>query len=297
MAEQSLQYAGSASARQFRPRGSSRRWTRQIPAYLFLGAWSLFTIVTIGWIGVASLKTNREVFRDPWKLPTDLQTENYERAWESAKLGTNFANSIIIVGISVFVILAVSAPASYILSRVKFRGSGLITMIYIAGIGIPFPLLFIPLFKIMADLSLTNKLSGLILVYVSLSIPFTVYILTGFFATLPSELEDAAVIDGCSDVQVFRHVMLPLASPGLLTAAIFNFIGLWNEFQLALIFIQDPGQRPLSLGLYAMKNSMTYTGDWAGLFAGVILVMVPTILLFLVLSERMISGITMGSVK
>ncbi|CAG0980795.1 partial Diacetylchitobiose uptake system permease protein DasC, partial [Anaerolineae bacterium] len=107
----------------------------------------------------------------------------------------------------------------------------------------------------------------------------------------------AAVIDGATDFQVFRKVMLPLASPGLLTASIFNFIGLWNEFQLALIFIQDPGLRPLSLSLYTLKNSMTYSGDWAGLFAGVVIVVVPTIILFVILSERMISGMTLGSVK
>lgn len=276
---------------------SDRRWVRQIPAYLVLGGWSLFTVFIIGWIALASLKSNREVFREPWKLPSSLQFANYARAWESAKLGENFLNSLLIVGISVIVILVVSAPASYILSRAKFRGNNLITMIYIAGIGIPYPLLFIPLFAMLASMSLTNTREGLILVYVSLSIPFTVYILTGFFASLPSDLEDAAVIDGASDFQVFRHVMLPLASPGILTAAIFNFIGLWNEFQLALIFIQDPEQRTLALGLYSLKNSMTYTGDWVGLFAGVVLVMAPTIVLFIVLSERMISGITMGSVK
>lgn len=274
-----------------------RQWLRHVPSYLFLGLWSLFTIVIIGWVAMASLKSNREVFRDPWKLPDDLQYANYERAWSAAKLGTNFTNSVIIVGIAVLVILAVSAPAAYVLSRAKFRGRNLLTMVYIAGIGIPYPLLFIPLFSMLASMSLTNKMEGLILVYVSLSIPFTVYILTGFFSTLPTELEDAAVIDGCTDVQVFWHVMLPLASPGMLTAAIFNFIGLWNEFQLALIFVQDPGKRTLSLGLYALKNSMTYTGDWVGLFAGVVLVMLPTIGLFIILSERMISGITMGSVK
>ena len=272
-------------------------WVKQLPAYIFLGIWSLFTVITIGWIAMASLKSNREVFREPWSMPTELQFANYDRAWSATKLGANFMNSIIIVGISVFVILLVSAPAAYILSRVKFRGRNLLTMVYIAGIGIPFPLLFIPLFSLLATLRMVNTMQGLIIVYVSLSIPFTVYILTGFFSTLPSELEDAGVIDGCSDLQVFWHVMLPLASPGILTAAIFNFIGLWNEFQLALIFIQDPEFRPLSLGLYALKNSMTYTGDWVGLFAGVVLVMAPTIGLFVILSERMISGITMGSVK
>ncbi|MBK8027918.1 MAG: carbohydrate ABC transporter permease [Chloroflexi bacterium] len=105
------------------------------------------------------------------------------------------------------------------------------------------------------------------------------------------------MIDGATDFQVFSRVMLPLAAPGLLTATIFNFIGLWNEFQLALIFIQEPDLRPLSLSLYTLKNSMTYSGDWAGLFAGVVIVVVPTVILFVILSERMISGMTLGLVK
>ena len=272
-------------------------WLRFLPSYLFLGAWSLFTILAIAWVVLASLKTNRDVFRQPFAIPTDPQFVNYARVWSNSNVGQAFLNSLIIVGISVVLILLVSAPAAYVLSRAKFKGRGLLTMIYIAGIGIPYPLLFIPLFALLAGLKLINTIPEIILVYVSLSIPFTVYILTGFFSSLPQELEDAAVIDGCNAFNVFRKVMLPLASPGLITAAIFNFIGLWNEFQLALIFIQDPGKRPLSLSLYSLKNSMTYSGDWAGLFAGVVIVIVPTVLLFIWLSERMISGITLGSVK
>jgi ABC-type glycerol-3-phosphate transport system permease component len=294
MAQEALQNTAITRAHK---RRDTFGWVKHLPSYLFLGAWAAFTIFAISWVVLASLKTNREVFRNPLNIPTDLQFVNYEKVWSVSKLGDNFLNSLLIVGASVIVILAVSAPAAYILSRAQFKGRGLLTMVYIAGIGIPYPLLFIPLFAMLAGMRLINQIPGLILVYVSLSIPFTVYILTGFFASLPQELEDAAVIDGCSDTQVFRHVMLPLASPGLITAAIFNFIGLWNEFQLALIFIQDPEKRPLSLGLYSLKNSMTYTGDWVGLFAGVVMVMVPTIVLFIWLSERMISGITLGSVK
>lgn len=270
---------------------------KHLPSYLFLGAWSLFTIFALSWVVLASLKTNREVFREPFQIPAEPQFVNYERVWLNSQVGQAFVNSLIIVGLSVVLIMVVSAPASYILSRARFKGRGLLTMIYIAGIGIPYPLLFIPLFGMLAGLKLINTMPGLILVYVSLSIPFTVYILTGFFSSLPQELEDSAVIDGATDFQVFQKVMLPLASPGLLTASIFNFIGLWNEFQLALIFIQEPTMRPLSLSLYTLKNSMTYSGDWAGLFAGVVIVIVPTIILFILLSERMISGITLGSVK
>lgn len=272
-------------------------WLRLVPSYFFLGLWSLFTILAISWVVLASLKTTRDVFRNPFTIPTDPQFNNYARVWSNSSVGQSFLNSLIIVGISVALILIISSPAAYVLSRAKFKGRGLLTMVYIAGIGIPYPLLFIPLYAILVGLGLINTMPGLILVYVSLSIPFTVYILTGFFSSLPQELEDAAVIDGCTDFQVFQRVMLPLASPGIITAAIFNFIGLWNEFQLALIFIQDPAKRPLSLSLYSLKNAMTYSGDWAGLFAGVVIVIVPTILLFVWLSERMISGITLGSVK
>lgn len=270
---------------------------KHIPSYLFLAAWSLFTICALSWVVLASLKTNREVFREPFAIPTEPQFVNYERVWLNSQVGQAFINSLITVGLSVILILVVSAPAAYVLSRAQFKGRGLLTMVYIAGIGIPYPLLFIPLFAILAGLRLLNSIPGLVLIYVALSIPFTVYILTGFFSTLPQELEDAAVIDGANDFQVFSRVMLPLAAPGLITASIFNFIGLWNEFQLALIFIQAPDLRPLSLSLYTLKNAMTYSGDWAGLFAGVVIVIVPTIVLFIWLSERMMSGMTLGSVK
>ena len=276
---------------------SGQRRFGRLVTYLVLGLWSLFTIFSISWIMLASLKSTREIFREPFKLPAEFLWENYINAWNSVRLGDYIINSIIVVTVSLIVLMAVSAPAAYALSRFKFRGASIITMVYIAGMGIPYPLLFIPLFGILTVLRLINTLPGLMLVYVSLSIPFTVFLLTGFFATLPKELEEAALIDGCSNWQTFWHVMLPLASPGVLTAAIFNGIGLWNEYQLALVFINNPDNRTLSLGLYSMQNAMQYTGDWPGLFAGVVIVMIPTIFLYVILSEKMISGITMGAVK
>ncbi len=278
-------------------KGRLQKWSRQIPAYILVGFWSLFTVFVLGWIGIGSLKTNRELFKDVWSLPTELHFENFSKAWSVVRLGDYFLNSVLVVLASVVIILMVSAPASYILSRVKFKGRNLITTIFTAGMGIPFPLLFIPLFVLLANLKLSDSLLGLTIVYVSLSIPFTVYILTGFFGSLPTELEEAAIIDGCTDYQVFFKVMLPLASPGLITASIFNFIGLWNEYQLALIFINTAKNRTLSLGLYSLANAMQYTGDWVGLFAGIVIIMVPTVILYIFLSEKMIAGITMGASK
>jgi len=280
-----------------RTRGRLQQLVQQLPAYAILILWSAFTLFAIGWIAMSSLKSTRQLFQEPLALPPEPRFENYDIAWNAVDMSRYFLNSVIVVSISVVLILLISAPAAYVLSRIKFRGSNALTTIFTAGMGIPYPLLFIPLFALMLDLHLTNSLPGLILVYVSLSLPFTIYILTGFFITLPSELEDAAVIDGCSDYQVYWKIMLPLASPGMLTAAIFNFIGLWNEYQLALVFANTEKTRTLSLGLYALRNALQYTGDWASLFAGIVIIMVPTIVIYVVLSEKMISGITMGSSK
>jgi ABC-type glycerol-3-phosphate transport system permease component len=202
-----------------------------------------------------------------------------------------------VVIISVALIIIISAPASYALTRMKMRFAQPITFFYLAGMGIPFQLLLIPLFKIMASLNLTDTLLGLIIVYTTLSIPFTVFLLTGFFLSIPSELEDAACMDGCNEFQTFFKIMVPMATPGIVTAAIFNFMGLWNEYMLALIFITGKENKTLSLGLYSLYSSLQYTSDWVSIFAGSVLVIIPTMIIFIVLSEKLISGITLGAIK
>ena len=135
------------------------------------------------------------------------------------------------------------------------------------------------------------------MIYIALSIPFTTYLLSGFLRSLPSDLEDGAMVDGCNEFQTFWKIMFPLAQPGIITAAIFNFIFLWNEYMLALVFIIREQKRTLSLGLYSIQSAMLYTADWVGLFAAVVIVMLPTVLIFIILSEKVMSGITLGAVK
>ncbi len=272
-------------------RGFSRFLT-----YALLIGWSLFIIYGITWIIFASVKSNREIFTNQF-LPTELHFENYVKVFTTLNFGRYLFNSILYVGLSLVILLAVCAPAAYVLSRFEFPGKKLITTLFAAGMGVPAPLLFIPMFVLFVRLSLNNTIPGIIIAYVSVSVPFTVYVLTGFFASLPKELEEAAMIDGCTSLQVFWHVMLPLAQPGLLTAAIFNGVSMWKEFQWALIFVNTKELRTLSLGLYSLKTAMQYSADWAGLYAAVVVVMVPTIILYIFLSEQMIAGITMGSVK
>lgn len=278
-------------------RGSIVKELRRIHLYFLPVLWSLFNIFCVYWIVVSSLKTNREVFRDPWGLPSSPQFENFVKIWDVANLGVELRNSVIIAVASVLLILILCAPAAYVLSRIPFKGSGWLITLFVAGAGVPGAMLIIPLFSLMRNLGLMDTLHGLILIYATVSIPFSMFVLTGFFRTLPSEFEEAARIDGCSEFGVFWRVMLPLASPGLITVAIFNFVAIWNEYYLALVFIQDPAKMPLARGIYALAGSMIYTGNWVGLFAAVVIVLVPSLIVYLLLSERLIEGITAGALK
>jgi raffinose/stachyose/melibiose transport system permease protein/N-acetylglucosamine transport system permease protein len=193
--------------------------------------------------------------------------------------------------------LLVSTPAAYVLSRMKFRLSKPVTLFVILGMGVPYQLMLVPLYFTMFRHGLVNSLSGLVIVYVALSIPFTVFLLLSFFKTLPSVLEEAAYIDGAGPIRTFFSVMLPLGRPGIITAAIFNFISLWNEFLLALTFLHDNALFTLPVGIFGLQTSMQYTGNWVALFAGFVLVFVPTLVIFVFLSRQIIEGLTMGAVK
>jgi ABC-type glycerol-3-phosphate transport system permease component len=268
--------------------------------YVVLIAWSAVTIFIFVWLLLSSLKTNREVFGSPWALPAtplEAASANFGKAWNLSKMGSYLGNSILVTSLSVLLVVAVSAPASYALSRMKFFGSGILSYYFIAGMGLPLQLMLIPLFVLLTQFKLANSLQGLILVYVAVSIPFTVLLLTGFFRTLPTELEDAAAIDGCTEFGTFWRVMMPLASPGLMTASILNFVSIWNEFLLALLIIQKDTLRTMPLGIYGLRYSMQYTADWSALFAGVVIIIIPNLVFYLIFSDRITSGLTLGSGK
>lgn len=264
--------------------------------YLILVGWVIFVFYAVGWIVLSSLSTTREIFTNNL-LASGVHFENYINALTTHNLALYFVNSTLYVAFALGLIILVAAPASYVLSRANFRGRSAFNSLFVAGMGIPGAMLLIPLFMAFIRLNLVNTIQGLLLVYVAVSIPFTVFFLTGFFATLPREIEEAGLMDGCTDWQVFWKLMLPLAQPGLITVTIFNFIALWNDYFWALIFVNSEQRRTLMLGLEALLRSMRYTGDWAGLFASVIIVFLPTFILYVFLSEKIIAGVTAGAVK
>jgi N-acetylglucosamine transport system permease protein len=270
---------------------------QNIVIYAFLILWTAFSAFSLLWIITSSIKSNKELYAGVWNLPRALHVENYVKAWNVVNLKRYFLNSAGVTFSSIVALIFVCTPAAYVISRVKFLGSRFINNMFIAGMGIPYQLLLIPLYRLIIGVRMNDNLVGLGIIYVALSIPFTVFLLAGFIRSLPSELEDSARIDGCSDIGAFWRIMFPLSQPGIVTAAIMNFIFLWNEYMLALIFLTSESKRTLSLGLYSIQAAMQFTADWVGLLAAVVIVMLPTVLIYLVLSERVMQGITLGAVK
>jgi N-acetylglucosamine transport system permease protein len=266
-------------------------------AYAILFLWAGVTILLMAWVVLNSFKTNPQLFMDPWGIPKPINIQSYVHAWSIAKMGSYFTNSMIVVSMSVFVTIFIGAMAAYVLARFEFKGSNLLLYAFIGGMGIPIQLLLVPLFMVLRQFHLLDSHLGLILVYVGISLPFTVFVLTGFFRSLPTEIEEAAAIDGCTEFQIYWKVMLPLASPGLITAAVFNFVTLWNEYLLALVLLTDPDLSTLSLGMYNLKTAMTYSVDWTALFAGVVIMMIPSLIVYLLLQRFIIQGLTLGAVK
>lgn len=275
----------------------------RIPLYLFLILWAIIVIYPMAWTVISSLRTDQQLMFTPWGLPTDLHFENYLRAWRDAQIGQFFVNTLIVVIPSLFFTLLLSAMVAYVLARYEFRGQQFIRYLFMGGMMFPVILALVPLYFIMEFLHIRNTFPGLILVYIAFSFPFTVFFLHGFFKTLPRELMEAAIIDGASHSQTFFKVMLPLAQPGLVTAAIFNFLGQWNQFILPSALMDSSGlvegqtRYVLSQGLYYLQIKQQYQNDWSGMFAAVAIVMVPTLLVYILFQNRIEQGLTVGALK
>ena len=217
--------------------------------HLVLGLWAIAVVFPMAWMIYSSLKTDQELFFSPWALPKTLQWDNFVRAWNDARVGDFFVNTLIVVIPALIFTLIIAAMAAYVLARYEFIGNRFLFYLFLMGMLFPIFLALVPLFSLVNTLGLLNTYFGLILVYIAYSLPFTIFFLVGFFKTLPSELPEAAIIDGANQYQVFFLVMLPLAAPGLLSMAIFNFLGMWNQYVLPLVLVSDENKYMLSQGL------------------------------------------------
>lgn len=287
--------------------GRARRHSRvggivsKVLIYLILSIWAAIVIFPMLWALMTSLKTDQEIFFSPWALPAAPVFDNFVRAWTTARIGEYFINTMIIVVPSLFFTLLLSSMAAYVLARFEFRGRNLIIYMFLVGMIFPIFLALVPLYFVTQKLGLLDTYQGLILVYIAFSLSFTIYFLINFFRTLPKELGEAATIDGASQYDIFFRVYLPLAKPGLITMGIFNFLGQWNQYILpnTLMITNDDSNTHyvLSQGLYYLQAKQFYGSDWSGLFAAVMIVMIPTLVVYLIFNDQIEQGMTAGAVK
>lgn len=262
-------------------------------------AWTLLPMV---WVAGSSLKTDEEIFRSPLTSPDlgQLQWSNFSRAWSGARFGEYLLSSVSVTLVSVAGILILGSMAGYALSRFFHPLGKVAYWLFLAGLMIPVQLSIVPLFFELRQLGLLNSLPGLVLVYIGNGLPFAIFILAGFFRGLPKSFYEAAVIDGCSESGAFWRVILPLARPGLITVAIFQFIGIWKEYFYAFMFLSGGGAeapRTLPLGLANLAIAAQYETDFGMLFAGLVIVTLPLLCFYLFVQRHLIKGITAGALK
>lgn len=270
---------------------------RLLPGYLVVTAWVALTAIMLFWIVAASLSTSKEIFTGQvLNFASGLHWENYVTAWNVQNVSVYFTNSLIYATVASAGVLLVSAPAAYVLSRWDFKGSKLIRIALVISMSVPTIMIIMPLYALAIEWEIKGRIL-LVVLYIMLRVPYTAIYLVDFFATLSRSYEEAAYIDGCSHIKTFWKIMLPLVQPALITVTIFNFMSVWNEFFMALIFTTKDKFMPVGVGLLQIVNAMKYSGNYGGMFAAVIIVFLPTFLLYIFMSEKIIAGVTGGGVK
>lgn len=277
-------------------------WKKEVkllPGYLLLMIWVLFTLMLLGWVLGASFSTTKEIFAGKvFSFETGLHFENYIKAWTSQNVSTIFMNSLVYTLVSCACLIVICAPCAYVLARFTFLGNKAIQTGFVSAMGVPVIMIILPLFVVISKMGVLNHVLAnrvtLILLYIGINVPYTTIFLLTFFSNISKTYEEAAAIDGCPPKKTFWKIMLPMAQSGIVTVTIFNFINIWNEYFLSLILANSDRVKPVAVGLYGMINSMKYTGDWSGMFAAVIIVFMPTFLLYIFLSEKIIAGVTGG---
>ncbi|MGX6444481.1 carbohydrate ABC transporter permease [Neobacillus sp. K501] len=264
--------------------------------YLILGIFAIMQIYPLVWLVFFSLKTNQEVFgMSPFSLPQDPQWENYTKAWTSGNIGLYFFNSVWITILSVVLTIILASFVTFAVTRMQWKLSGLVLGLFLVAYMIPLHSTLIPLFNMYNNVNLIDNPASIVLSYTAFNLPLTIMILLGFYKTFPREIEEAAVMDGCSVHRIFFQVTLPMTVPVLSTTAIINMIYNWNEFVFVNTFISSDNFKTLTVGINNFVGQ--YLTDWGAIGATLVISIVPILLAFLFLSDKIVEGMAAGSVK
>lgn len=263
--------------------------------YIFLSFLAAVYLLPLLWVVFVSVKDDKTLFISPWAMPEKLMIENYTFAWTAGKLGIATLNSAIVCGVTLVLCLLLGSMAAFAIGRMKWKLSGTVMTYFLTGMMIPVHCILIPIFTRFSKMHLTDNLLGLILPYLTLSLPITIFIMTGFFKGLPNELFESACIDGCSIYKSFTRIAFPLSKTGLFVTGLMTFVANWNELLLAMVFISDDTKKTLPVSL--SKFVGPYNTNYSQMFAAIVIAIIPTIIVYCCFSNSIVDGLTQGAVK
>ena len=277
--------------------------------YFVLAMLAVTIIVPVAWVFMASIKQNSEFYGNPWTLPAGFYWQNFVNAWSSAKMGEYMLNSVIVTVLALIILLVVALPASYCLARFKFKGVKFLNAMFMAGLFINVNYIVVPIFLMLRDGDnflkkafgsgfLLNNLFVLALVYAATALPFTIYLLSGYFATLAHDYEEAAYIDGAGFSTTMWKIIFPMAQPSIITVILFNFLSFWNEYIISMTLMSSAkGPKTLPVGLLNLMQAQQSAAQYGMMYAGLVIVMLPTLILYICVQNKLTQGMTVGGLK
>ena len=280
----------------------------KIGIYVVLIILAITIIVPIAWVFMASLKENEQFYGSPWTLPKELHFENFVQAWQEADMGSYMLNSVIVTALGIGLLIIISLPAAYVLARFKFKTSRFWNVLFMAGLFINVNYIVVPIFLMLVDADsflqstlghgfFLNNLFILALIYASTALPFTIYLLSGYFKSLAKDYEEAAYVDGAGYFRTMIQVIFPMAKPSIITIILFNFLSFWNEYIISMTMLTKPTLKTLPVGLMNLMAAQKSAVQYGRMYAGLVLVMLPTLILYMCVQKQLTEGMTVGGLK
>ncbi|HBU11674.1 MAG TPA: ABC transporter [Clostridiales bacterium] len=289
----------------------TRKWQilQKVVIYILLILLAITILVPIGWVFVSSVKDNSEFYGSPWILPASPRWTNFTDAWQEARMGDYMLTSVVVTAMALGLLLIMALPAAYALTRFGFRGRKVINTLFMAGLFINVNYIVVPIFLMMSDADkwligagaqgfFLNNPFMLAVIYAATALPFTVYLLSSYFITVPRAYEEAAYIDGAGYGKTMFTVIMPMAKPSIITVILFNFLLFWNEYIISMTMLTEPnGARTLSVGLMNLMKTQNAAAEYGQMYAGLVIVMLPTLILYMIVQRKLTQGMMLGGLK
>ncbi|MCI5995323.1 MAG: carbohydrate ABC transporter permease [Blautia sp.] len=276
--------------------------------YVVLIFLAITIIVPVAWVFMASIKENAQFYRSPWELPNAIHFENFVQAWQEASMGSYMVNSVIVTAVGIGLLIIISLPAAYVLARFKFKSGKFWNILFMAGLFINVNYIVVPIFLMLSNADtflrktlghpfFLNNLFILALIYASTALPFTIYLLSGYFKSLAKDYEEAAYVDGAGYLRTMVQVIFPMAKPSIITIILFNFLSFWNEYIISMTMLTKPELKTLPVGLMNLMAAQRSAVQYGRMYAGLVIVMLPTLIMYMCVQKQLTEGMTLGGLK